>query len=183
MVDRRRRGKKQKAAVVPKNGRPCRFWMTGVKSRKTGGDCTDGDNCAYAHDEQLAADFRASLEAEAAKQQESGMKRRNPSSSTPETKRPKVGPDRVIGTAKRWNERGFGFIAPDAGGDDVFCHTSDIADGNMLPEGGRVEYEKVWDEKKQKFGAKRVEGGTGASEENRPKSTGARRGGHTGRRR
>ena len=30
------------------------------------------------------------------------------------------------GTACRWNVRGFGFIKPDDGGEDLFCHVSSI---------------------------------------------------------
>ena len=44
------------------------------------------------------------------------------------------------GVAGRWNDRGFGFIKPDDGGDDVFCHFSAIKDGNCLREGDRVEF-------------------------------------------
>ncbi|KAH8059279.1 hypothetical protein JL721_9377 [Aureococcus anophagefferens] len=54
------------------------------------------------------------------------------------------------GTALRWNERGFGFIKPDDGGDDLFCHLSQILDGNALREGSSVEYMKVFDERRGK---------------------------------
>ena len=48
---------------------------------------------------------------------------------------------REQGTVSRWTERGFGFITPDGGGEDVFCHKSGISDGNALPRDGKVEYE------------------------------------------
>ena len=40
--------------------------------------------------------------------------------------------DRKTGVAGRWNPRGFGFITPDQGGEDLFCHFSSISDGNMV---------------------------------------------------
>jgi len=63
------------------------------------------------------------------------------------------------GIAGRWNDRGFGFIKPDDGGEDVFCHFSGIKDGNALGEGDRVEFEKVYDERKGKYRAENVTGG------------------------
>jgi cold shock CspA family protein len=52
------------------------------------------------------------------------------------------------GTAGRWNDRGFGFIKPDDGSEDVFCHFSCITDGNCLEEGQSVDFEKVFDDRK-----------------------------------
>ena len=48
------------------------------------------------------------------------------------------------GTVKWFNEKkGYGFIIPDDGGDDLFVHHSEIKAGNgaSLDEGQKVEYE------------------------------------------
>ena len=64
------------------------------------------------------------------------------------------------GLAQRWNgEKGFGFIKPEDGGEDLFCHVSSIEDGNALREGDTVFYKKVFDERKQKDRAEQVSGG------------------------
>lgn len=50
----------------------------------------------------------------------------------------------ATGTVKWFNaEKGYGFIAPDSGGDDVFVHFSAIqSDGyRSLDEGQKVEFE------------------------------------------
>jgi CspA family cold shock protein len=50
----------------------------------------------------------------------------------------------AVGTVKWFNaDKGFGFIAPDDGGDDIFAHFSAIsADGfRSLEENQRVEFE------------------------------------------
>jgi len=58
---------------------------------------------------------------------------------------------KASGVACRWNERGFGFIKPDDGGDDLFCHVSQITDGNALSEGATVHYVKVFDERRGSY--------------------------------
>lgn len=67
--------------------------------------------------------------------------------------------DRCTGVAVRWNDRGFGFIKPDDGGDDIFCHVSAIKDGKRLIEGGKVEFNKQYDDRKGKDRAEDVTGG------------------------
>ena len=52
----------------------------------------------------------------------------------------------AIGTVKWFNDaKGFGFIEPEAGGDDVFAHFSAIQmEGfRTLKQGGQVSYELV----------------------------------------
>lgn len=51
--------------------------------------------------------------------------------------------DRITGTVKWFNgSKGYGFIAPDNGGEDVFVHYSAIqaAGYRNLDEGDRVEF-------------------------------------------
>lgn len=50
------------------------------------------------------------------------------------------------GTVKFFNKiRGFGFIAPDDGGKDVFVHKSDLVD--EITEGDKVSYDVEESEK------------------------------------
>ncbi|NOZ46967.1 MAG: cold shock domain-containing protein [Chlorobi bacterium] len=50
------------------------------------------------------------------------------------------------GTVKFFNSaRGFGFIAPDDGGEDVFVHKSDLVD--EITEGDKVSYDVEESEK------------------------------------
>lgn len=46
------------------------------------------------------------------------------------------------GTVARYDaDRGFGFISPDAGGDDLFVHVSVVRGGEPLEEGDRVRFQ------------------------------------------
>lgn len=60
------------------------------------------------------------------------------------------------GTIKWFNDtKGFGFIAPDNGGADVFVHISAVERSGMrsLAEGQKVNYEIVQDRKSGKSAA------------------------------
>jgi CspA family cold shock protein len=60
------------------------------------------------------------------------------------------------GTVKWFNaQKGFGFIAPDDGGNDAFVHISAVerAGLNDLREGQKVSYELVSDQKSGKMSA------------------------------
>mmetsp|Transcript_107540 Transcript_107540/g.213582 ORF Transcript_107540/g.213582 Transcript_107540/m.213582 type:complete len:150 (-) Transcript_107540:176-625(-) len=56
------------------------------------------------------------------------------------------------GILKRWNaEKGFGFLEPSDGGEDVFCHVSAMVDGEgSVREGDLCSYKMTYDERKGK---------------------------------
>ncbi|MCO5147057.1 MAG: cold-shock protein [Aquamicrobium sp.] len=62
----------------------------------------------------------------------------------------------TIGTVKFFNAtKGFGFIAPDEGGDDVFVHISAVERAGMhtLVEGQKISFDAVMDSRKGKTAA------------------------------
>jgi len=66
---------------------------------------------------------------------------------------------RMMGTVVAWhNEKGFGFIKPSNGGEDVFAHASNFNDGDCLKEGSEVEFEEKYDDRKGKYRAMDVTG-------------------------
>ncbi|CAK0816140.1 unnamed protein product [Prorocentrum cordatum] len=65
------------------------------------------------------------------------------------------------GTVKKFFEdKGFGFITPDDGGDDVFVHRKVNGDDRTayLEEGDAVRYEVEWDDRKGKYSASSCDG-------------------------
>ena len=65
---------------------------------------------------------------------------------------------RETGIMVRWNdEKGFGFVKPDCGGGDVFCHWKSLLDGmKPVPQGARVRYVRTRDERAGKDRAEEV---------------------------
>ena len=62
----------------------------------------------------------------------------------------------TTGTVKWFNaQKGFGFIAPDDGGTDVFVHISAVERAGLsgLSDGQKVEFELVADRKSGKMSA------------------------------
>ena len=65
----------------------------------------------------------------------------------------------ATGTVKWFNaQKGFGFIQPDAGGQDVFVHISAVERAGMssLNEGQKISYEIVTDKRNGKSSADRL---------------------------
>eukprot|EP00448_Togula_jolla_P038297 CAMPEP_0170622588 /NCGR_PEP_ID=MMETSP0224-20130122/29215_1 /TAXON_ID=285029 /ORGANISM="Togula jolla, Strain CCCM 725" /LENGTH=86 /DNA_ID=CAMNT_0010948925 /DNA_START=78 /DNA_END=334 /DNA_ORIENTATION=+ len=56
------------------------------------------------------------------------------------------------GTVKKFFEdKGFGFIVPDGGGDDLFIHIRDCVNTDALFIGDAVSYDTEWDDRKGKY--------------------------------
>ncbi|CAE7503425.1 cspA [Symbiodinium sp. CCMP2456] len=73
-------------------------------------------------------------------------------------------PGKEVGTMVRWHsDKGFGFIKPDDGGEDLFAHVSALADGDgSIQEGDKVTYDKEYNERKGKDQATNVRAGAGS---------------------
>jgi len=68
------------------------------------------------------------------------------------------------GVVKFFNDmKGFGFIMQDDGGEDLFAHRNNVADGQNLVEGDRVFFSETWDDMKGKSLAMNITGGTGGA--------------------
>lgn len=63
----------------------------------------------------------------------------------------------ATGTVKFFNQdKGFGFITPDDGGQDVFVHISAVLSGGPLKDGAKVSYDIGQDRKTGKSKAEDV---------------------------
>mmetsp|Transcript_5561 Transcript_5561/g.8973 ORF Transcript_5561/g.8973 Transcript_5561/m.8973 type:complete len:289 (+) Transcript_5561:134-1000(+) len=72
-------------------------------------------------------------------------------------------PDLMTGTVKCWFEdRGFGFITPDGGSEDVFVHKRVLKDGQSLIPNSPVLFDLTYDADKRKFQATQCFGATDA---------------------
>ena len=61
------------------------------------------------------------------------------------------------GSVKKWvDEKGFGFLAPDDGGEDVFVHRSALVDAEALEQGDQVTFDSEYDDRKGKYRAANV---------------------------
>lgn len=71
--------------------------------------------------------------------------------------------DLMTGVVRSWHEdRGFGFITPDGGKDDVFVHRSVLRDGESLVEGCPVMFDLTYDTERKGFKATKCLGAVAA---------------------
>ena len=73
--------------------------------------------------------------------------------------KPRTPPQRTRGTLRMWDdEKGFGFIAPDTGGQDMFVHISAVQQAGLsgLKEGQKVSYDEQRDPKRGKSNATNI---------------------------
>ena len=69
--------------------------------------------------------------------------------------------DLLTGTVKCWFEdRGFGFITPEGGQEDVFVHKKVLKDGQSLIIGSNVMFNLIYDADRRRFQATRCFGAT-----------------------
>jgi CspA family cold shock protein len=55
------------------------------------------------------------------------------------------------GTVKMWNdEKGFGFVTPEDGGEDLFVHRSALVECEALERDDVVKFDKEYDDRKGK---------------------------------
>merc|ERR1711934_440941 len=60
----------------------------------------------------------------------------------------------ATGVVKKFMEdKGFGFITPDDGGDDVFIHIKQCNGADSLSEGDKVSFDNEWNDRKGKYNA------------------------------